>query len=275
MNKNDLFMDPYLYPQEKLLLYKYLDNSSIYFEFGFGGTTHQAAKRNLKIYSVEPSQSWASQLQRDFEKIKKRIKNFDVDITYLVSDIITENNTENYIKYVKMYNHSKYGADFILIDGKYLLACLMNVYQEIDSKTIVFLHQLENRDLSSIFKKYFDIIGHERDSYVLKKKKGQPQLSNEILSGYENQDFTFKNNLISTMDYMKKNFNDLIEKYKNIDDSESIKPENNQIWIFWWQRIENAPEIVKICYQSVLKYFKNGKITIITQEDCGLMRRFF
>ena len=48
-------MEPYLATNDKLMFYKYLDKSSIYFEYGSGGSTYQASIRNnvLKIYSVE------------------------------------------------------------------------------------------------------------------------------------------------------------------------------------------------------------------------------
>ena len=269
ININNLFMEPYLYPEEILLLYKYMDNSSVYFEFGSGGTTHQAAKRKLKIFTVEIGQCWVLQLQRDFEKIKSSIKNFDVDITYLVADIqnIINRSSEDCLKYIRMYNHTKYQADLILIDGKFNLACLMNVYKEIDNKTIIFFHQPENRDYQNVFEKYFDVVEKERCSFVLRKKSDNLKLSNNDLSRSEFQDIHFTNRLVDVMIHFKKNFNDLIEKYKNFDNSNAIKPNNKQIWIFWWQGLGKAPKIVKMCYQSVLKNFKDGNITIITQDN--------
>lgn len=268
-NMDDLFMEPYFYPFENDLLYKYMNSSTVYFEFGSGGTTHQAAKRRLKIYTVEAADCWVSQIKRDIEKIKKSLKKFDVDITYLVSDIQTEIDPprENIFKYIKMYNHTKYNADLILINGRFNLACLMNVYQEIDNKTIVFLHQPENRDFKNDFIKFFDIIEKGNFSYVLRRKSYRPKLSEKALSDIENRDINYKNRLIDVLKYMKTNYNDLIEKYKNDENSNFTRPDHKQIWIFWWQGIEKAPEIVQICYRSILKHFKDGNITFITEKN--------
>lgn len=37
----------------------------------------------------------------------------------------------------------------------------------------------------------------------------------------------------------------------------------NNIYFFWWQGIENAPDIIKICYKSLLKYYDNSEQQII------------
>jgi hypothetical protein len=42
---------------------------------------------------------------------------------------------------------------------------------------------------------------------------------------------------------------------------------NKTVWIFWWQGIENAPELVKVCYRSVVKNMKDWDIILITQDN--------
>ena len=42
---------------------------------------------------------------------------------------------------------------------------------------------------------------------------------------------------------------------------------NKNIWICWFQGLENAPEIVKTCVNSVYEHMQGYNITLITQEN--------
>ena len=39
-------MEPHLDKNDKNMFYKYLDNATVYFEYGSGGSTYQASIRN-------------------------------------------------------------------------------------------------------------------------------------------------------------------------------------------------------------------------------------
>ena len=43
----------------------------------------------------------------------------------------------------------------------------------------------------------------------------------------------------------------------------------NNIYVFWWQGIENAPEIIKICYKSLLKNYdiNSQKVILIDSTN--------
>lgn len=45
------------------------------------------------------------------------------------------------------------------------------------------------------------------------------------------------------------------------------KKEFNYIWVFWYQGIENAPDLVKKCINSIKKNFTDKKIILITKEN--------
>lgn len=45
------------------------------------------------------------------------------------------------------------------------------------------------------------------------------------------------------------------------------KKHEKRIWIAWFQGIEQAPYIVKRCYQSIVKQFGDYEITVITDEN--------
>lgn len=52
---------------------------------------------------------------------------------------------------------------------------------------------------------------------------------------------------------------------KSYIDSEHIT--SNKIWICWFQGLDNAPEVVRKCYKSVLKYYPDKEVTVITKEN--------
>ena len=63
------------------------------------------------------------------------------------------------------------------------------------------------------------------------------------------------------------------KKYKNILDKVDYKKNeasnsiNQNVWVCWFQGIEKAPDIVKICNKSLYKYLGDKNIHIITEEN--------
>ena len=53
-------MEPHFLTNDKIMFYKYIDKSNVYFEYGSGGSTYQASIRSniSKIYSVESDKTW-------------------------------------------------------------------------------------------------------------------------------------------------------------------------------------------------------------------------
>lgn len=68
--------------------------------------------------------------------------------------------------------------------------------------------------------------------------------------------------------YLKKNYRYIIEKYINKENIliDNIS-QNSNIWVFWWQGIENAPEVVKMCINNMKKHIKNREICILTKDN--------
>lgn len=60
-------------------------------------------------------------------------------------------------------------------------------------------------------------------------------------------------------------------KYKILDEDMSLPHEHNKIiWILWLQGIENAPAIVRMCYQSILNNFSDEyKIILLNENNLG------
>lgn len=61
---------------------------------------------------------------------------------------------------------------------------------------------------------------------------------------------------------------DALQEEINSTDASLEHVQSNRIWIFWWQGMENAPEIVQLCYKSVLKQFSSThEIVVITEKN--------
>ena len=58
------------------------------------------------------------------------------------------------------------------------------------------------------------------------------------------------------------------KKIKDFKVDEKIKQEeSNFIWVCWLQGLENAPELVKKCYESVKRWYPDNDIVLITKEN--------
>lgn len=69
-------------------------------------------------------------------------------------------------------------------------------------------------------------------------------------------------------EYFDKTFADFSDSYDYnrplaVDDERN----RNHIWVCWWQGLEQAPEIVKICIESIRRNVKNHEVTLITDEN--------
>ena len=69
------------------------------------------------------------------------------------------------------------------------------------------------------------------------------------------------------MKYFRETFKDYLEEYKADYFTSLDEDKSDTIWICWWQGIENAPDIVKICVNSIKKHCGNKKIIIIDNSN--------
>lgn len=60
---------------------------------------------------------------------------------------------------------------------------------------------------------------------------------------------------------------DLIQKNKSINYVPVPQEENYPIWVMWWQGENKMPEIVRICYASILKNAGNHQVNLITMYN--------
>tara|TARA_B100001094_G_scaffold75673_1_gene72067 strand:- start:858 stop:1565 length:708 start_codon:yes stop_codon:yes gene_type:complete len=185
-------LEPLMSKNDKIMFYKYLDKSSVYFEYGSGGSTYQASIRNniKKIYSVESDISWQN-------KLKHNLNN--TNITYIFNDIQSLPNTwgipgknatdiqkQNYSN--KIRNLSKEDKDtinLILIDGRFRVACCLKCYDIIKDDCLIAFDDFLNRKYYHTVLDYFDIVEKTIDNrMVILKKKINTSIPINIIEKY-------------------------------------------------------------------------------------------
>jgi len=79
--------------------------------------------------------------------------------------------------------------------------------------------------------------------------------------------FFWKKREKAMLDYINKNYGHLFEKINNspVCETEFTKP--YPVWFIWFQGEKSMPEIVKICYDSLLKNAGEHKVNLITFDN--------
>lgn len=185
-------MDPFLSQNDVKLFYKYLDKASNFFEYGTGGTTYQASIRpNIKsITTVETDYIW-------FKQFKFLLEDKHIKCIYCEMDAKPNtwgnpgpNSTlEQYIHYSNQIKEVKSvnKIDFILIDGRFRVACCLKCFDVINEECLIAFDDFLNRKEYHIVLDYYDIIDKTKDKImvILKKKKNVKSPSAELIEEYE------------------------------------------------------------------------------------------
>ena len=68
--------------------------------------------------------------------------------------------------------------------------------------------------------------------------------------------------------HLRKRYSPLVKELTQIYSHEKlIQTKSNKVWICWLQGMENAPEIVQICYTSMKRHLTDREIIVITDEN--------
>ena len=186
-------MEPHLSQNDKKMFYKFLNKTTVYFEYGSGGTTYQASiKKNIKkIYSVESDIEWQKIL-------KKKITNPNVH--YIYNEMNTQPNTWghpginatniqkiNYSNHItKLNKEEQENIDLVFIDGRFRVACCLKCYDVIEDKCLIAFDDFLHRKQYHIVLEYFDIIENTQDNrMVILKKKKNINIPNEVIEKYQ------------------------------------------------------------------------------------------
>lgn len=66
---------------------------------------------------------------------------------------------------------------------------------------------------------------------------------------------------------LKRKYKKILTIDKSITIDKNKEEKSNKIWICWFQGIEHAPELVKACYNSVVKNYNDKEIIVLTEEN--------
>ena len=70
------------------------------------------------------------------------------------------------------------------------------------------------------------------------------------------------------LEYLEKCYQAYWEQYSlHSPQSDGISKYSNKIWICWWQGLDNAPEIVKVCTDSIKRHSKDYEVICITESN--------
>lgn len=69
------------------------------------------------------------------------------------------------------------------------------------------------------------------------------------------------------LDYLEKNFQNVISKYKLIEEKEIKTQQERFIWSLWWQGEDKMPQIVKACHKQLKHKLNGAKLILITKNN--------
>lgn len=148
---NQIKFKPMMTNLERIAFSYFMKKENIYFEFGSGGTTNIASFYKLRSYSVESDLTW-----------HKKLKDNKINANFITIDLKSRKigfpgkNTSinDWKKYIQSY-HSEYNADIILIDGRFRVACGLDIFQKIRNDTIILIHDYPYRKYYHILENYY------------------------------------------------------------------------------------------------------------------------
>jgi len=158
----------------------FMKKENIYFEFGSGGSTNLASYYKLKVYSVESDAKWHNKLKTN--GIIANYITIDLNSNYFG---FPGNGTKikDWKLYIQAYK-KEYNADIILIDGRFRVACALDIFSKIRNDTLVLIHDYNSRKEYHIIEDYFIKIKDWDNLAVFLKKKDIISIPNNIFNYY-------------------------------------------------------------------------------------------
>ena len=144
---------PMMSKNELIALSYFMKPGNIYFEFGSGGSTNLASYYKVKVYSVESDVKWHENLKRN-----------GILVNYITIDLKVkssgypgkETNIDDWKKYIQAYK-KEYNANIILIDGRFRVACALDIFSKIKNDTLILIHDYGRKEYHILEKFYIKI----------------------------------------------------------------------------------------------------------------------
>ena len=175
-------MKPHMTDSEILLFNKILDESTIYYEFGCGGSTNVALnKKNItKVYSIDTDKNWLNKF--DHPKLHKTY--IDVGETEDFGNPVNESKIDNWKLYSASIDEISDEPDTVFIDGRFRVACGVKTWFNVSEKTNVLIHDFTGRTHYHELLNLYDIKATCEQLVLLSKKASTVDL-NEMYDRYK------------------------------------------------------------------------------------------
>ena len=151
------------------LFKKYLKDATIYGEYGAGDSTYFATLEPYlkEIHSVDSDRPW-------IEKTKRRLG--DYPVTFYYRDINASHmnwgrpGPKATPEQKRAYSDPIPAAvDFVLIDGRFRVACALKLHQAITDSTVIAFDDFLDRGYYHVIKPYYTIIEQGKKMVILKR----------------------------------------------------------------------------------------------------------
>jgi len=147
----EIIFKPWMTTKDLKAFCSFMKPGNIYFEFGSGGSTNIASFYNVKTYSVESDVKW-----------HKKLKDNNIKANYITIDLNVQwagypgqkVNIEKWKRYIQAYK-KEYNANIILIDGRFRVACGLDIFPKIKNDCIVLIHDYTKRIQYHFLENYY------------------------------------------------------------------------------------------------------------------------
>lgn len=187
-------MKPHFAPHDAAMFERYLAQTSVYFEFGSGGSTCSAnARDNVKrIYTVESDPEWLRRVHALVDPLKCVLIYSDMDTQRNdwgnPGPKCTDAQKSAYSDQIRNLSRSAaHKIDMVLIDGRFRISCCLKCFDTLSDDAVICFDDFLNRPGYHVVLQFFEIIEQTQDlrMVMLRKKKGIAEVPEQLLRKYE------------------------------------------------------------------------------------------
>lgn len=177
--------------RETELFERHLKKAVKYFEFGSGGSTKLATRNNVEVYGVESDKFWVDTLHKEAGPLCK-VEYVDIGPTKAWGYPVDNTHQEKFTDYSEAIMRYDTAFDFILVDGRFRVACTLNAIkhtlarQENIADTLIYIHDFWDRADYHVVLEFLDT-EHVAESAGLFRLKANinPALLDKVLEKYK------------------------------------------------------------------------------------------
>ena len=159
-----------MFEHEYRFIEKYLNTNDTLLEWGSGNGTIYFSNLVKNIISIEHDKNWVDNIKKTIKAYN--IKNIKIHHIAAHSAEPIPCRYEQFKDYIEFPKKNNLKFTKVLIDGRARKYCAKSIYDIIDNKTIVFIHDFNRPDYQKTLK-YYNIIDQITDGQgivALKKK---------------------------------------------------------------------------------------------------------